>query len=389
MISTGFVNSIKRGCRQLCGRRIYFFAMTVIPIVLAGFLLGLMRNGLPLHIPTAIVNHDNTESTRKLIRNIKSSEEVSVVSVVSSEAEAMQLIRKGKIYGFYVIPFNFTSDATAGRAPELAYYTNSTFFIPSSLLFRSLKTNSVLASGAIVKTYLVNSGAATDTQAQTLLQPVVLQTNPLHNPESNYSVYLCNSFIPAALALMILLVTAYSIWHEEKMQTSPQWIKEAHGSIIIALLGKLLPQTVVFAAVGVFLQSLMYGYLHFPLNCSPWQAVGTMLLFVLANQGFAVFISGIMPNLRMALSFCSLFGILTFSIGAFSFPLEDMYGSIAIFSYILPSRYYFLIYVDQMLNGLPLYYSRFYYAALLAFMLLPLLVARRIKRHALHPVYVP
>ncbi len=109
MISTGFVNSIKRGCRQLCGRRIYFFAMTVIPIVLAGFLLGLMRNGLPLHIPTAIVNHDNTESTRKLIRNIKSSEEVSVVSVVSSEAEAMQLIRKGKIYGFYVIPFNFTS----------------------------------------------------------------------------------------------------------------------------------------------------------------------------------------------------------------------------------------------------------------------------------------
>lgn len=149
MISTGFVNSIKRECRQLCGRRIYFFAMTVIPIVLAGFLLGLMRNGLPLHIPTAIVNHDNTESTRKLIRNIKSSEEVSVVSVVSSEAEAMQLIRKGKIYGFYVIPFNFTSDATAGRAPELAYYTNSTFFIPSSLLFRSLKTNSVLASGRL------------------------------------------------------------------------------------------------------------------------------------------------------------------------------------------------------------------------------------------------
>ena len=247
----------------------------------------------------------------------------------------------------------------------------------------------MLASGAIVKTYLVNSGAATDTQAQTLLQPVVLQTNPLHNPESNYSVYLCNSFIPAALALMILLVTAYSIWHEEKMQTSPQWIKEAHGSITIALLGKLLPQTFVFAAVGVFMQSLMYGYLHFPLNCSPWQAVGTMLLFVLANQGFAVFFSGIMPNLRMALSFCSLFGILTFSVGAFSFPLEDMYGSIAIFSYILPSRYYFLIYVDQMLNGLPLYYSRFYYAALLAFMLLPLLVARRIKRHALHPVYVP
>lgn len=389
MIDTGFIKSIKRECRHLSSRRIYFFAMIVIPLVMAAFLLGLMKNGLPLHIPTAIVNHDNTEDTRKLIRNIKSSEEVSVVAVVDNEAEAMRMIRKGKIYGFYVIPFNFTQNATAGRSPELAYYTNSTFFIPSSLLYRSLKTNSVLASGALVKTYLVSSGTATDAQAQALLQPVVLQTNPINNPESNYSVYLCNSFIPTALALMILLVTAFSIWHEEKMQTSPQWIATARGSITIALLGKLLPQTVVFTAVGALTQVMMYGWLHFPMHCSAWQVVGTMLLFVLANQGFAVFISGLMPNLRMALSFCSLFGILTFSIGAFSFPLEDMYGWIAIFSYILPSRYYFLIYVDQVLNGLPLYYSRFYYAALLAFMLLPLFVACRIKRSAQHPVYVP
>ena len=336
MISTGFVNSIKRGCRQLCGRRIYFFAMTVIPIVLAGFLLGLMRNGLPLHIPTAIVNHDNTESTRKPIRNIKSSEEVSVVSVVSSEAEAMQLIRKGKNLRFLRDSVQFhkrrhcRTRSGTGVLHQLDVLHSKLAALPQP------EDQFSACLGGDCEDISCQPGAATDTQAQTLLQPVVLQTNPLHNPESNYSVYLCNSFIPTALALMILLVTAYSIWHEEKMQTSPQWIKEAHGSITIALLGKLLPQTVVFAAVGVFMQSLMYGYLHFPLNCSPWQAVGTMLLFVLANQGFAVFISGIMPNLRMALSFCSLFGILTFSIGAFSFPLEDMYGSIAIFSYILP-----------------------------------------------------
>lgn len=389
MISTGFVNSIKRGCRQLCGRRIYFFAMTVIPIVLAGFLLGLMRNGLPLHIPTAIVNHDNTESTRKLIRNIKSSEEVSVVSVVSSEAEAMQLIRKGKIYGFYVIPFNFTSDATAGRAPELAYYTNSTFFIPSSLLFRSLKTNSVLASGAIVKTYLVNSGsrhrhsgadaaatrrAANKSAAQPRkqLQRVSLQ---LFHPDGAGSDDSARDSLQHLARGEDADFTAMDKGGTRLDNNRPAR-QTAAADVCVRSRRR------VHAVVDVRLPA-------FPLNCSPWQAVGTMLLFVLANQGFAVFISGIMPNLRMALSFCSLFGILTFSIGAFSFPLEDMYGSIAIFSYILPSRYYFLIYVDQMLNGLPLYYSRFYYAALLAFMLLPLLVARRIKRHALHPVYVP
>lgn len=389
MADIGLIKSLRRECRQLGERRLYAFTMIVIPILTGIFLLALMQNGLPMHIPAAIVNHDNSTTTRKLVRNIKSSEEVNITYVLDNEEQAMRLIREGKIYGFYVIPNNFTRDATAERSPVIAYYTNSSFYIPASLLYRSLKTNSALAQGSVVKTYLVNAGTATDTQAQTLLQPVVLQTNPVHNPESNYAVYLCNSFIPATLALIILLMTVFSIWHEEKMQTSPEWIKEARGSITVALLAKLLPQTVIFSAVGIFLQSLMFGYLHFPLYCSAWQAAATMILFVMANQGFAVFVAGLIPNLRLAISICSLIGVLTFSIGAFSYPLEQMYGSIAIMSYIVPSRYYFLIYVDQMFNGWPLYYSRFYYAALLAFTLLPFLVGRRIKRHALNPVYVP
>ena len=66
-----------------------------------------------------------------------------------------------------------------------------------------------------------------------------------------------------------------------------------------------------------------------------------------------------------------------------------MYGAIGIFAYILPIRYYFLIYIDQSLNGLPLYYSRIYYAVMLGMMLVPLLGLRRLKSRCIHPVYVP
>ena len=66
-----------------------------------------------------------------------------------------------------------------------------------------------------------------------------------------------------------------------------------------------------------------------------------------------------------------------------------MYPAVGIFSYILPVRYYFLIYIDQALNGLPLFYSRHYYIALLIFPLVALIGLRRLKKHCLHPVYVP
>ncbi len=66
-----------------------------------------------------------------------------------------------------------------------------------------------------------------------------------------------------------------------------------------------------------------------------------------------------------------------------------MYPAVGIFSYILPMRYYFLIYADQALNGIPLYYSRWYYAALLMFPIVALLPCVRLKKHCLNPVYVP
>jgi ABC-2 type transport system permease protein len=86
---------------------------------------------------------------------------------------------------------------------------------------------------------------------------------------------------------------------------------------------------------------------------------------------------------------CALVGVLSFSLGAFSFPLESMYGSIGIFSYIIPVRYNFLIYIDQVLNGVDIYYSRMWYVAYFIFILLPLTMLWRLKRVMLKPVYIP
>ena len=73
----------------------------------------------------------------------------------------------------------------------------------------------------------------------------------------------------------------------------------------------------------------------------------------------------------------------------FSFPVQNMYGSIGIFSYLIPLRYYFLIYVDQALNGIPIFYSRLYYIALLLFPAVSLLGLRTLRKRCEHPVYIP
>jgi ABC-2 type transport system permease protein len=139
----------------------------------------------------------------------------------------------------------------------------------------------------------------------------------------------------------------------------------------------------------VFLQSLLFGFCQFPLNGSLWVMIVAMIMFVVACQALALLVCCLLPNLRLALSVVSLLGVLSFSITGFSFPLENMYGAVAIFSYIIPVRYYFLIYVDQALNGIPLYYSQYYFVALAIFPLLATTMLWRLKKACEKPVYVP
>ena len=234
----------------------------------------------------------------------------------------------------------------------------------------------------------MSNGIPSET-AGTLLQPVVIQQQAIGNPWMNYNYYLTNSFVPGIIALMVALVAAYTICEEIKRGSSVEWLRTGGGSMLVALTGKLIPQAVTGIAVGIACQALMFGFNHFPLNCPTWHMVLAMALMVLASQAFAVTVCCLLPNLRFAVSICSLSGILAFSIAAFSFPVEAMYPEIGVFSYILPVRYYFLIYIDQALNGIPLYYSRFYYIALLIFPLVALVGLPRLKKHCAHPIYLP
>ncbi len=377
---------IKRELRRMTSRKIYVVMMLVVPLACTFFFLNLMHEGLPLKVPVGMIDLDHSSLSRQIGRSLNASELIDINSDFESYNEAITGVRNGDIYGFFLIPPDFQEKAIGGEKPTLSFFSNMTIFVPGSLSFKGFKTIAVTTTGGIVRTTLVSAGAD-EAMAGSLIQPMVVRTHPLNNPWTNYSIYLSQSFIPCLLALIVMLVTVFSVCQEYKTGSSIEWLAEAQGRMWIALLGKLLPQTVIFTAVGVAIQAVMFGFLGFPLNNHPIHMILAMLLLVTASQGFAVFISEMLPNFRIALSIVSLTGILCFSIAGFSFPVDKMYGGVAIFSYIVPIRYYFLIYIDQALNGIPLYYSRFYYVALLLFTMLPLIGLRRLRRLCERPVY--
>ena len=379
---------IKREVRRLASRPIYLLSMVIVPIACALFFVSLLDEGLPTKVPTAVVDKDNSALSRQMIRDLDATQLLAINSRYNSYHDALEAVRRGEIYGFFVVPDDFEKNAIAGNSPTITYYCNMAYFIPGTLTFKGFKTIAVSTTGSMATMQLVSAGMDSESVGA-LIQPLAIQDHPMGNPWSNYSIYLCNSFAPGALALMILLVTVFAICEEIKRNTSVEWLATARGSIVVALLGKMLPHTVIFSIVGVFMQSLFYGYNHYPMNGEVWVMVVAMVMFVVACQAFALFVCCLLPNLRLALSVVSLLGVLSFSITGFSFPLENMYGAVAIFSYIIPVRYYFLIYIDQALNGISLYYSRYYFVALVIFPLVASTMLWRLKKACERSVYVP
>lgn len=385
---TGLWASLVREMRQLVSRPAYVLCMVVAPLFCCLFMFTLMHEGLPHKIPVAIVDQDHSSSSQDFTRQLGALESVDVQYKLNSFTEARELMQAGDIFGFLMIPEGFEAKATAGRQPEISFYTNNAYFIPASLLYKSFKTMSVLASGAVVRQVLLATGVE-ESQIMAKLQPIAADMHALGNPWISYSVYLNNSFLPGLLQLMILLVTVFSIGSEIKRATAREWLRTADDSIIIAITGKLLPQTIIFFAVGLFYLAMLYGYLHFPMQGNIWHMIFAMFLLVVATQSFAVIIMSIAPSLRIGLSAAGLVGVLSLSIAGFSFPVPAMYLPFQAMSYVLPVRHYFLIYVDQALNGIPLYYSRWHYVALILFAVASTPLLPRLKKALMRQVYVP
>lgn len=378
----------KREMKRLASRPLYFFAMIIAPVFSAVFFLTLMEEGLPIQLPVAVVDQDNTETSRNLARQLGAFEQVGVVMQCGDFVEARKAMQRGEVYGIFLIPQGFTVDASTGKQPTLSYYTNYAFLIAGSLVYRDMRTMATLA-GAAVGLQMGLAKGYTENQIMGQLQPIVVDTHPLGNPWLNYSVYLNNVLVPGVLELMIFLVTVFCIGSEIKMGTSREWLRMGNNSLFISLVGKLLPHTIIFSIVGIALCSGLYGYAGFPLLSGWLPMVADIILLVLASQAMGIFMIGVLPTLRLGLSFASLFGVIAFSISGFTYPVPSMDPTLQAITNLFPLRHYFLIYVDQALNGRDIYYSWGQYLMLAAFLILPFLIANNLKKALLYFKYIP
>ena len=367
---------------------IYRFCMVFFPILVIFFFTSMMDDGLPTNMPIGVVDMDNTTTSRSLIRRLDALQMSEVVEHFPTVAAARKAIQRNEIYGFIYIPKGTTEKLLASRQPKISYYYSNTTLAAGSMLMKDMKTISTLGSAGVGQATMRAKGY-TDQQIQTFLQPIKLDVHQIANPWSSYNVYLSSFMVPGIIMLFIFLISAYSVGTELKFDSGKDWLARADNNMLVAILGKFLPQTLIWLAIVFGYEYYVFCHLQFPHLGSPWMLILLGLMQVLASQGFGIFAFGLMPSLRISMSISSLWAVLSISMAGAAYPVMGMDGPLQSLSWLFPLRHYCMIYQTAVFNGYPLIESWFHFAALAAFMLLPWLVLKKIKNAMLTYVYIP
>lgn len=349
------------------------------------FYLTFFKAGLPENLPVGVLDLDNSSLSRNFCRQLDATQMGKVIKYedFTTARDAMQT---GEITSLCVIPRGMNEEVNANRRPVFTYYVNTLYLIGGALSYKNILTMVTLTGGAVQREVLRAKGYSEDA-IMGLIQPIVVDEHKIGNATTNYGVYLNNIILPGLLALSIVFVLIYALGSELRYGTSKELMETADGSMAAALIGKLLPYTLIYLVLGLGLDLLLFGVCRYPLNGSILNMMLAMVVFILANEAVAVTLVGLLPTLRYSLSIAALFAILGFSFSGFTFPVEAMPAAFHGVSCLFPLRFYYLLYVQEAMFGVGFTGWWQYIVYMLLFLVGPFCVCGRLKRAWLNQNY--
>ena len=369
----------RREIQRFARHRTFSLLSVGLPLAATLYFVVLLGKGVATDIPIAVLDQDNSILSRQAARMIDASRSPKIAYRVTDMLQAEELMRQGKIDAIVHFPKDMERDILSARQVYVMAYINGTNVTKNGLLDKDIRMTMYTFSSGIEIQTLVKKGVS-QREAYELMMPVYMEKHVLFNPYINYGYYLLPLFLSMMLLMFTLMSTIFTFAVELKNATAEEWLETAGGDIYAACVGKILPYTLIFTILSLFIYTLLFKFLGAPLNGSKGMLLLSSGLFVLAYQSIGVLITGLLGNLRLGLSIGGGYSVLAFTFCGMTFPAMAMTPVMRLLTYLFPLTFHMNLFVNQAMRGAPVIWSVPDLIALTFFILLPLLVLPRMRR---------
>jgi len=287
------------------------------------------------HVPTAIVDFDNTQVSRDLISHFAASPYFNVRLLQADWRQVPVLIDRGDVTLAMQINAGFAQDLGKGQTAHLQVIVDSSN--SNTALIGLGYVNQVAANFA--ENYQLARLQLVSPQILWGMPSLVLDQRPWYNPDLSDRWFFIPGVIGNLIMIIVVNLTAFAVVREREIGTLEQ-IMVTPIRRVEFILGKTVP----FFLIGLLDATLVsvFGTLWFgvPLRGSIGVlALGT-ILFLICVLGIGLFISTISRTQQQAMMTAFFFIMPAVLFSGFGSPISSMPEAMQRLTYLNPLRYF-------------------------------------------------
>jgi ABC-2 type transport system permease protein len=325
--------------------RVLLFAPPIIQVLIFGYAATLEIH----HIPTAVLDYDNSQVSRDLLSRFTASPYFDVRTHLNDRRQIGDLIDRGEVAVALQINAGFAQDLGKGQTARLQVIVDS-----------SNSNTALIAVGYINQ---IAARFAQEYQRERLLRIapfspsqiplIVLERRPLFNVNFDSQWFFVPGVIGNLVLVMVVSLTAFAVVREREIGTLEQMMVTPIGRLEF-ILGKTLP----FFLIGLLDTALisLVGTLWFgvPFRGSIGVLAIGAVLFILCMLGIGLFISTISMTQQQAMVSGFFFNMPAITFSGFGTPISSMPEWMQTLTYLNPLRYFLEVLRGVYLKGVGL-----------------------------------
>lgn len=319
--------------------RIVIFVVPVAQMMILAFALTTDVTD----IKTAVLDFDNTPSSRELLGDFTSSGYFEIIETGDSQADVVRWLDRGTVRVVIHIPIGFEKDLSAGRTSKIQVLADATDSNTTSIVFGyAEQTVNAYADYKLRSRIRTLHGPGREQAA------IQIETRAWFNENLESRFY----YVPALIAVMLLVVslflTSIAVVREKEIGTIEQ-IMVTPMTRLEFILGKTIP----YLITGFIVMTAMFvlGLLVFGIEVKgSWPLLYLMTgVYLMGNVGLALLISVSAGTQQQAL-LTAFFIVMPFVLlSGFIFPIRNMPLTVQYATFLNPMRWYI-----EILRGLAL-----------------------------------
>lgn len=315
------------------------FILLVGPLLGLLFFAGIYSHQRIDHIPTAIVDLDQSSASRQVVNELKNTQDLQAVAYLDSYDDLKDLLQKGQAVVGIVIPAHYGQDVALHRQTKVAVMIDGTNMIYATNASSAVLTvTRTLGAETGIKT-LIAQGIQ-PTQAQEAYQSIEFREEAWFNPTLNYAYFLVLAFALNIWQQCCTLASCMTVIGENGV---PSWLQiRASGiSLFKFFFSKSIVHLLVFMLIVLPVYFIAFNVFKFPLAVSWPILLLFTFVFAVTLHSLGMFMSSISGNAVNASRFGMIIALPSFVVSGFTWPLQAMPQWLQPIAWFFPQTWFF------------------------------------------------